>query len=98
MLRRRHPNKSVQWLIQNYWSAAGKNVCAVWAKTITGGKKLYKLLRISTIGIRRHVKIKAAGNPYDPDYAAYFWRRRHNRESKLLPALSAREYRAIMAA
>ena len=98
MLRRRHSNKSVQWLIQNYWSAAGKNVCAVWAKTKTGGKKLYKLLRISSIGIRRHVKIKAAANPYDPECAAYFCRRRHNRESKLLPALSAREFRAMKAA
>ncbi len=97
MLRRRHPNKSVQWLIKTYWSAAGKNICAVWANTTKGEKKLYKLLRISSIGIRRHVKIKAAANPYDPEYAAYFWRRRHNRESKLLPALSAREFRAMTA-
>ena len=98
MLRRRHPKKSVAWLIKNYWSAAGKNICAVYAKTVRSWKKLYQVLRISTIGIRRHVKIKAAANPYDPEYAGYFWRRRHHKESKLLPAMSAREFRAMATA
>jgi len=59
------------------------------------GKKLYQVLRVSAIGIRRYVKIKAAANPYLPEYAGYFWRRRYNKESKLLPAMSAREYRAM---
>jgi RNA-directed DNA polymerase len=92
MLRRRHPTKSLKWLIKHYWSAAGKNVFAVFAKT---SKKLYRVLRVSAIGIRRYVKIKAAANPYLPEYAGYFWRRRHKKESKLLPAMSAREYRAM---
>ena len=68
---------------------------AVLAKTIKAGKKLYQVLKISSIGIRRYVKIKAAANPYLPEYAGYFWRRRHKKESKLLPAMSAREYRAM---
>jgi RNA-directed DNA polymerase len=95
MLRRRHPTKNVEWLIRYYWSAAGKNVFAVIAKTARSGKKLYQVLRVSAIGIRRYVKIKAAANPYLPEYAGYFWQRRHNKESKLLPAMSAREYRAM---
>jgi RNA-directed DNA polymerase len=95
MLRRRHPRKSIKWLKKRYWSAAGKNVFAVFAKTAKTGKKLYQVLRISSIGIRRHVKIKAAANPYLPEYAWYYQRRRENKENKLLPAMSAREYRAM---
>jgi len=98
MLRRRHPTKSVKWLIKHYWSAAGKNVFAVFAKTVKTGKKLYQVLRVSAIGIRRYVKIKAVANPYLPEYAGYFWRRRNKKDSKLLPAMSAREYRAMASA
>ncbi len=47
--------------------------------------------------IKRHIKIKAAANPYDPEYGAYFWRRRNRKDSKLLPALSAREFRVKFA-
>ncbi|UCF84270.1 MAG: group II intron reverse transcriptase/maturase [Desulfobacteraceae bacterium] len=98
MLRRRHPTKPVKWRIKHYWSAAGKNVFAVFAETVKTGKKLYQVVRVSAIGIRRYVKIKAAANPYLPEYAGYFWRRRHNKDSKLLPAMSARECRAMASA
>ena len=90
LLRHRHPKKSVKWLIKHYWSAAGKNVFAVLAKTVKTGTKLYRVLRVSSIGIRRYVKIKADANPYMPEYAGYFWRRRHNRESKLQLVTSTR--------
>jgi hypothetical protein len=43
---------------------------------------------LPAIGIRTYVKIKAAAT-------GYFWRRRHVKESKLLLAMSAREYRAM---
>jgi len=95
MNRRRHSQKSAQWLSKQYWSAAGKNVFAVCVKP---EKKLYQVLRVSSIGIQRHVKIKADANPYLPEYAGYFWRRRNRKDSKLLPALSAREFRAMKAA
>jgi RNA-directed DNA polymerase len=97
MVRRRHRNKTIQWLKKRYWSAAGKNVFAVFADTAKSGKKLYQVVHVSAIGIRRHVKIKAAANPYLPEYAGYFYRRRKDRTSKWLPALSAREYRAMAA-
>jgi RNA-directed DNA polymerase len=96
MVRRRHQNKSKGWLIKKYWSATGrKHVFAVTAKTSKGIEKIYHVLRVQTIGIRRYIKIKADANPYLPKYAKYFWRRRHDKESKLLGAMSAREYRAL---
>ncbi|BBO91988.1 group II intron reverse transcriptase/maturase [Desulfosarcina ovata] len=98
MIRKRHRSKSAQWLTKHYWSAAGRNTFAVLTKTAKNGVKLYRVLRTSAIGIRRHVKIKADANPYLPKYAWYFWRRRHYKASKLLPAMSAREYRAMVSA
>jgi len=98
MLRRRHQNKSKKWLFKKYWTATGqKHRFAVSVRAASGLKKIYQVIRICTIGIRRHVKIKADANPYLPEYAAYFWRRRHDKNSKLLAALSARQLRAMTA-
>lgn len=98
MLRKRHPKKSKKWLYKKYWTAAaGKHTFAIIAKIKKGVKKVYRVIRICSIGIKRHIKIKAAANPYDRKYASYFWQRRNRKESKLLPALSAREFRAKFA-
>ncbi len=100
MLRKRHPRKSKKWLFKKYWTASGKKhifAVAVSAKTKKGPKKVYQVIRTCSIGIRRHIKIKAAANPYSPEFAGYFRGRRNNKESKLLPALSAWEFRAMFA-
>lgn len=98
MVRRRHQNKSKGWLFKKYWTASGqKHIFAVKAKTKKKVEKIYQVVRICSIGIRRFIKIKAAANPYLPEFAKYFWERRNNKESKLLPAMSAREYRAMTA-
>ena len=99
MLRQRHSNKSKTWLFNKYWTASGRNhIFAVKAKSAKGVEKLYQVVRTSAIGIKRHIKIKAAANPYLPEYARYFWERRHNKERKELAAFTAREYRAMVAA
>jgi RNA-directed DNA polymerase len=98
MLRKRHPKKSKTWLFKEYWNnTERKHVFAVKAMTRKGIEKVYQVVRICTIGIKRHIKIKAAANPYCPAFARYFWNRIHNKESKLLPTLSAREFRAQFA-
>jgi RNA-directed DNA polymerase len=98
MLRRRHHNKCKRWLFQKYWTAAGRrHVFAVRVKTETGREKVYQVQRLNAIGIRRYVKIRADANPYVPKYAPYFWQRRHDKTSKLLPAMSARQLRAMAA-
>ena len=54
MIRRRHHNKSEEWLTKKYWSAAGrKNVFAVCIKDRKGVEKLYQVLRVSSIGIQK---------------------------------------------
>ncbi len=99
MLRRRHQNKPKGWLIKRYWSATGrKHVFAVSSKTAKGRKQVYQVLRVSSIGIRRHRKIIAEANPYLPKWSKYFWTRRHDKQSTLLAGLSSRETRALAAA
>jgi RNA-directed DNA polymerase len=97
MIRRRHQNKSKEWLTRQYWTASGrKHVFSVILK-YKGKKHLLQVVRICSIGIKRHIKIKADANPYMPEYAGYFWRRRHNKEARLLGALSSRAYRNMKA-
>ena len=97
MVRRRHQNKSKEWLVNKYWSAPdGKHWFSVKHKTAKG-VKVYTVIRTCAIGIRRYVKIRADANPYLPEYAGYYQRRRENKESKLLPAMSHGAYRAMAA-
>jgi len=85
MLRRRHPKKSKGWLIRKYWTATGRKwEFAVLAPT-RKGKRLYRVLRLNSIGIRRHVKVKADANPYLPQYSRYFWRRRQGQGTTMPP-------------
>ncbi len=65
--------------------------------TQKGILKTYEVLHVASIEIKRHIKIKAAANPYNPVFAGYFWNRRNNKESRILPALSSRQYRAMLA-
>ena len=76
MLRRRHSNKSRGWLIKRYWTATGRKHVFSVIKKIKGTPRLYQVVRTKSIGIKRHVKIKALANPYLKKYAGYFWRRR----------------------
>lgn len=51
-----------------YWSAVGKEyVFSVKAKSEKGLEKVYRILLLSSVGIRRHIKIKADANPYLPE-------------------------------
>ena len=69
---------------------------SVLGKTKQGNRR-YQVVTLSSIGIHRHIKIKADANPYAPEYGAYFHRRRNHKASRLLPALSAREFHALIA-
>ncbi|MEJ2750603.1 MAG: reverse transcriptase domain-containing protein, partial [Anaerolineae bacterium] len=76
MLRRRHSNKSKGWLIKRYWTASGRKWVFSIRKKSKSKLRLYQVVKVSSIGIKRNVKIKAHANPYLQQYAAYFWRRR----------------------
>lgn len=97
MLRRRHPNRSKKWLAKKYWLAFGKKwLFSVSYKTKKKKTKIMHVIRTSSIGIKRHRKIKADANPYLAEYGDYYYQRRHNKEAKFLKGLTSRQTRLAL--
>lgn len=96
MVRKRHPHKSRKWLSKKYWTMAGKKGIFAVSIRLKNKLKIYRVIRVSSIGIRRHRKIKADANPYLPEYGKYFWIRRHVKEAKLWRELTARQMRLAL--
>lgn len=70
---RRHPTKGKKWIRNKYFKTAKMNNW-VFSATDNGGRCL-ELLRATSIPIRRHIKIRAEANPYDPVWESYFEKR-----------------------
>lgn len=83
-MKKRHPTKSKGWLVRKYWSK-GSTLWAFSAEEKTPeGKQVVQLVRASSIKIERHIKVRGAANPYDPQYKKYFAKRkavRYNRRA-----------------
>ena len=67
--KRRHPKKSSQWVMNNYFKTRGNQNWIFAAKKKNGEEKL--IIEADT-PIRRHVKIRARANPHDPVWNEYF--------------------------
>ena len=93
MVHKKHPHKSRKWLSKKYWTISGKKGIFAVSTKLKNKVKIYQIIRVCSIGIRRHRKIKADANPYLPEYGKYFWTRRHVKESKLWRELTARQLR-----
>ena len=72
--KRRHPNKSGQWIRKKYFQSIGfRNWAFCGEKKDKAGKtRRIHLFNISAVPIQRHFKIKATANPYDPTWELYF--------------------------
>ncbi len=83
--RRRHPTKGARWVKERYFHADGHRSW-IFSTRSTVGKdtQRLRLFRAMTVPIRRHVKIQASANPFDPAWAPYFTRRRTAKRSKEL--------------
>lgn len=74
--KRRHHGKSADWVLRRYWHPVGGRKW--WFATDTGertseGKvRWLKLVFANKTIIRRHLKIKAEANPFDPLWRPYF--------------------------
>lgn len=75
--RRRHPQKSAGWVRQKYFATVGNDrwVFCGDTKMTNGEIKTVRLLKASGTIIKRHVKVKAAANPYASEWETYFERR-----------------------
>ena len=71
--KRRHPKKNQQWIKVRYFERHGtRDWIFACAKTPENLSYRPILFRLSSIGIIRHVKIRAEANPFHPDWADYF--------------------------
>ena len=76
--RRRHPNKSWKWVYKKYFCRI-KHENWVFNAGLQASQGRYHLLRLfsaSSVPIKRHIKIRSAATPYDPEYKEYFEKRR----------------------
>jgi RNA-directed DNA polymerase len=79
--RRRHPNKSRQWVRQKYFRTQGDRhwVFAAQARGYNGEPRMLPLISASDTRIVRHVRVKSDANPFDPAWDSYFAERRAKR-------------------
>ena len=79
---RRHPTKSRHWVGRKYFlNRKGEWQFHSWQKTANMDCPL-NLIQIAQTPIRRHVKIRSAATPYDPQYAAYLNERKRVKEGR----------------
>ncbi len=86
MVRRRHRKKSKKWLYKKYWTAAkGEHAFSVKHKEKKKKTKprIYQVIKLSKIGIKRYVKVRAHANPYLKEFGGYFYKRRHDKKAKI---------------
>ena len=85
--RRRHPkNKNAHWVRKKYFRTHGRRTWTFAGETLRRdgkGKTVYLLYAANT-PIRRHAKIRAAANPYDPEWELYFEKRLQTRMKECL--------------
>lgn len=74
--KRRHPNKSSQWVKDKYFDAFGGYR---WVfsdhRWVNGEEQVYRLVQITQIRRFRHIKVRGQANPFDPEWEMYFEQR-----------------------
>jgi RNA-directed DNA polymerase len=96
MLRRRHHNRSRGWLIRQYWTTGGQKWRFGVKRKVKHTYRVYQVMRVSAIGIKRHIKVRSEANPYMPEYGKYFADRRHNRAAREMRELTMRAQKRAM--
>jgi RNA-directed DNA polymerase len=72
--KRRYPNKSPGWIRQQYFTRVADTCWGFYGPMSTshGKTQAYRLMRLAYTPIKRHIKVKAEANPYDPEWERYF--------------------------
>jgi RNA-directed DNA polymerase len=85
-VQRTHPHKSRKWRDARYFGAL--NPQRPKDRWVFGAKATgHYLVKLSWVAIRRHVKVKGAASPDDPELAGY-WAKRRNQIGGLALSLS----------
>jgi RNA-directed DNA polymerase len=87
---KRHARKGKRWIFRKYFTTlAGDNWrfhCIV--KDKDGNKKPLYLKRATDTHIRRHIKVKAEANPFNPRFKDYFLERGKKMKKAKLPSVA----------
>ena len=72
--KRRHPNKNRRWIKDRYFERFEGNNWIFCGMVREAGKpkRPVRLVQMASTPIVRHVPIRQAANPYDPDWEIYF--------------------------
>lgn len=76
--RKRHKNKGARWVKKRYFTTVGNNRWVFHARQ-PGQNGPIVLFRTSSLGIRRHIKVRSEAKYYDARYTDYFkerWKHR----------------------
>ena len=81
---KRHARKGKYWIIRRYFTTIGHDQWRFYCTTIdkSGNKKKIYLKNASETHIRRHKKILAAANPFNPQFKDYFEKREKERKTR----------------
>jgi RNA-directed DNA polymerase len=84
--KRRHPEKGTRWVKKKYFSTLSDNQWVFYSNYVDkdGVPSCLYIWQTARTPIKRHIKIKAEANPYDPNYRDYFTQR-ENRKRKTGP-------------
>jgi len=80
--RQRHPTKGQRWIKDRYWFKERTRDWIFGVKTETKDGEGTRLIKHADTPIRRHVKVKAEANPFDPKWELYFEERDKDLASK----------------
>ncbi|CEO40749.1 Mobile element protein [Photobacterium kishitanii] len=79
---RRHPTKSKDWVVHKYFlNRKGQWQFHGWQK-VMNMDCLFNLFQIAKVPIERHVKIRSAATPFDPEYQEYLAKRKSKRQAR----------------
>jgi RNA-directed DNA polymerase len=72
-MHRRHPRKTMNWCYRKYFTTSGSRQYVFQGTFERRGKPhTIRLQKAADVHIKRHVKVKADANPYDPAWETYF--------------------------
>ncbi len=74
-IKRQHKGKRLRKHLAQYF-AKGFWTHSAWTKDGAGSPRLIQLVRLGALGLRRHIKVRGAAHPFDPQYDDYFRMRR----------------------
>ena len=72
--QRRHPERGMGWLVRHYFCTIGNDHWVFHSAYVAEDGRRHKLVlyKASATKIKRHIKIRAEANLYDPKYTEYF--------------------------